>query len=570
MLDLHQFNCLGEALTSAVERWPNEVCLIEVDRDREKARLTYRQFREAAFPLARALQDAGMQSGSRAAIIMTNQSKWLISAYAILFAGGVLAPLDCKLTATEHLALLAHSKAEFLIIEYHLWRGIMQAQEFEKLDARTILVTEAPPNADLGGAKRWQDFRTSDEPPFVPRARKDPACIVYSSGTTSRPKGCVLTHGNYLEQCMAVAPIFPFWPGANYLSIIPTNHAIDFMGGFIMPFTGGGTVVHLRTLRPEYIRDAFTRYKITYMAVVPLILKSLQNGLRDRFAALPPLKRRVLNILIALNAALTRQRPKLKISRALLKDVHKAFGGNLHALLVGGAFTEPSTIKFFHDIGIPIYNGYGCTEACTAITLNDQKPFRPDTVGKAVPGMEIRILNPNSEGIGEVAVRSKTVMSHYLDDPEMTAETIVDGWLMTGDLGRVNSTGHLQLFGRKKNMIVTDEGKNIYPEDIETYFENLPAVKEFCVFAANYLWPARTMVGEQLVIVIHLQQSKTISPEMVAAINDRNRRLINYKRISGYLVWERDFPLTASMKIKRVELAAQIRESLTREAVVAL
>ena len=308
---------------------------------------------------------------------------------------------------------------------------------------------------------------------------------------------------------MAVAPIFPFWPGASYLSIIPTNHAIDFMGGFIMPFTGGGTVVHLRTLRPEFIRDAFTRYKITYMAVVPLILKSLQNGLRERFAALPPFKRRVLNVFIATNAALTRQRPKLKISRALLKDVHQAFGGNLHALLVGGAFTEPATIKFFHDIGIPIYNGYGCTEACTAITLNDQKPFRPETVGRPVPGMEIRILNPNAEGIGEVAVRSKTVMSHYLDDPEMTAETIVDGWLMTGDLGRVDATGHLQLFGRKKNMIVTEEGKNIYPEDIETNFENLPGVKEFCVFAANYLWPARTMIGEQLILVLHPQQGKT-------------------------------------------------------------
>ena len=137
MLDLQQFNCLGEALSAAVERWPDQVCLIEVDRDREKARLTYREFKEAASPLARALQDAGLQSGTRAAIIMTNQSKWLISAYAIFFAGGVLVPLDCKLTATEHLALLAHSKAEFLIIEYHLWRGIMQADGFENLAARS-------------------------------------------------------------------------------------------------------------------------------------------------------------------------------------------------------------------------------------------------------------------------------------------------------------------------------------------------------------------------------------------------------------------------------------------------
>ena len=130
-------------------------------------------------------------------------------------------------------------------------------------------------------------------------------------------------------------------------------------------------------------------------------------------------------------------------------------------------------------------------------------------MGKPLPGIEVRIVNPGADGVGEVAVRSETVMSHYLDDPEMTAETIVDGWLMTGDLGRLDASGHLQLVGRKKNMIVTAEGKNIYPEDIENVFEGL-AVKEFCVFAANYLWPERTMAGEQLVMVLHPEPGQTI------------------------------------------------------------
>jgi long-chain acyl-CoA synthetase len=569
MLDLTQYDSLGAALNASVRRWPTETCLIEADRDRERCRFTYAEFGDVARKLAMALQEAGFAAGDRAAILMTNQSKWLISAYAIFYCGGVLVPLDYKLSADEQSALLAHSKATLLITEYPLWRAICSTADFVPVTDEIVLVSEAPAGTALAGAKRWEDFQSARAPEFRARARKDTACIVYSSGTGGRPKGCVLTHENYLAQAKAVQALWPFWPGARYLSIIPTNHAIDFMGGFVMPFTGGGTVVHLRTLRPEFIREAFTRYKITYMAVVPLILRNLERGLREKFAALPAGKRKMLNAAIGINRAFTRRKPRLWLSQLLLKNVHKAFGGELRSLTVGGAFTEPKTLEFFHDLGIQIANGYGCTEACTAITVNDMRPFRPDTVGRSVPGMEVRIVNTGADGVGEVAVRSATVMSGYLDDPEMTAETIVDGWLMTGDLGRLDSDGQLQLLGRKKNMIVTAEGKNIYPEDIENVFEGL-AVKEFCVFAANYLWPARTMSGEQLVMVVHSEPGHEFTEATRQELAARNARLLPYKRISGYLLWEEDFPRTASMKIKRGPLAESIGRQLDRSAVVPL
>ena len=217
-------------------------------------------------PLARALEDAEFDAGDRAAIIMTNQSKWLISAYAIFYSGGVLVPLDYKLTAAEHLQLLEHSKAKVLVVEYYLWRAITQSPEFQNIKAKLVLVTEAPLGADLAGGFRWEDFKRKGAPDFVMRQREDVACIVYSSGTGGRPKGCVLTHENYLEQCRALTAWYPFWPGVRYLSILPTNHAIDFMVGFIGPFVCGACVVHLRTLRPEFVRDAFVRYRITYVS----------------------------------------------------------------------------------------------------------------------------------------------------------------------------------------------------------------------------------------------------------------------------------------------------------------
>ena len=569
MLNLDQYTCLGAALRDALDRWPNETCLIESDRDKERTRLTYSDFKETAAPLARAMEDADLQPGDRAAIIMTNQSKWLISAYAIFHGGGVLVPLDYKLTAPEHLQLLAHSQAKFLVVEYHLWRAIMQVPEFKKHKLQTVLVTEAPLGAELAGAFRWEDFRRKGAPTFVMRQREDVACIVYSSGTGGRPKGCVLTHENYLEQCKSLTAWYPFWPGVRYLSILPTNHAIDFMVGFVGPFVCGACVVHLRTLRPEFVRDAFVRYKITYVSLVPMVLKNLERGLRAKFDALPKAKRFFLDRLISVNKAFTRLHPHASLSRTLLPQVHRAFGGELKTIIVGGAFMEPSTLQFFYDLGVPVANGYGLTEACTALTVNDLKPFRPDTVGKPLPGVELRVLNPDSDGIGEVAVKSKTVMSHYLDDPELTAETIVDGWLITGDLGRFDGNGHLQLFGRKKNMIVTEGGKNIYPEDIEAAFDSLP-VKEYCVFAANYVWKQNRLGQEMLVLVLRLEQNQQFKDALKEDMAARNRTLPDYKRVGGYLIWGKDFPRTASMKIKRTALAEEIGESVERTAVVAL
>jgi long-chain acyl-CoA synthetase len=569
MLDLSKYQSIGGALKDAVEVFANEICLTEADREREDHRLTYREFRDRAMPVAAALQAAGFAAGDRAAILMTNQSRWLIAAYAIFYSGGVLVPLDYKLTADEQCQLLKHSNAGVLVTEYPIWRQLSAAPGREAAAAlKTIFVTDAPANADLAGAMRWENLGSAAAPQaeFRTRTRNDVATIVYSSGTGGRPKGCILTHENYLEQCIALTSLYPFAPGMRYLSILPTNHAIDFMVGFFGPFICGAAVVHLRTLRPEYVREAFVKYKITYVSLVPVVLKNLQKGLLDRFDALAPAKRRVFDALVAVNRALTRGQPRLWLSRRLLKQVHEAFGGELRAIIVGGAFTEPETLQFFYDLGIPVANGYGLTETVVAVTVNDLKPFRADTVGKPLPGMEVRVVNADAQGIGEVTVRSKTVMRGYLNEPELTAETIVGGWLMTGDLGRLDADGHLQLFGRKKNMIVTEEGKNIYPEDVESAFESLP-VKEFCVFAANYIWPERTMVGEQLILAIHLEPGQALTNELRQEITARNNRLLNYKRIRGIVTVDEDFPRTASMKIKRNVLAERLAK-LERSCVV--
>jgi long-chain acyl-CoA synthetase len=576
VIEVDRHSCLGEALGEAFVRWPGRTCLIEADRERENERFTYDEFRTRMLGVASFLSQRGFRPGDRAAILMTNQSKWHLAAAAVLHLGGILVPLDFKLAPDEHAALLAHCRPKLLVIEHFLWRALSGRREQTggraggragagALAAELVVVTEAPEGEPLAAAQaagaaveRWPEAASVGEPPALARRRReDVACIVYSSGTGGRPKGCLLTHENYLEQFRSLSELHPFGPGVRYLSILPTNHAIDFMVGFLGPYLCGATVVHLRTMRPEFVRDAFARYRITHAALVPMILKSLEAGIRRRIEERGPLARFLLERLAGANELLSRGRPNPRVARRLLPAVHGAFGGALRALFVGGAYTDPATLRFFHRLGIPVANGYGLTEAGTAITLDRLDPPRPETVGEPLPGVEIRIVNPDADGVGEIAVRGKTVMAGYLDDPELTRETIVDGWLLTGDLGRLDG-GALRLLGRRKNMIVTAGGKNIYPEDVETAFEGI-AAKEFCVFASHYLWPERAPGEERLVLAARLDgRTAAGRDELMREISRRNRALLDFQRVREILFWDSEFPRTASLKVKRAELAREI------------
>jgi long-chain acyl-CoA synthetase len=363
--------------------------------------------------------------------------------------------------------------------------------------------------------------------------------------------------------------------GDKFFSVLPTNHAIDFMCGFLLAQMMGGTVVHQRTLRPKYLASTMQRYGITQIALVPTILKNLEKKLRERLDDLPKWQRLIIDGLLDLNEAATRRRPNHALSSKLLKPLHDQFGGKLRFIFAGGAFVDRDTAEFFNRIGIPVVIGYGLTEAGTVLTVNDLEPFRGDTVGKPVDDTEIAIREPNELGIGEVWARGPTVMQGYLDEPGLTAEAIQDGWLRTGDLGTIDAAGHLKLVGRAKNMIVTEGGKNVYPEDIEALLGDLEGCEEHAVFAANYIWPASTMTGEQLILVIRPKKEasanfSSAAEEALQELRARNRRLAEYKRISGYVIWEDEFPQTASRKLKRPLLADQIRKRCERTVIEGL
>ena len=557
-MELSRLNHLGEALRDATFAFQSRVAFIEANRERENQRWTYRQVREEGDRFAGLLHEKGVQNDEMVAILMGNQGKWCLSALGALWAGARLMPVDYKLTPKEQWALMEHGRPGALVTEYGIWQKL-KASRPDTLEDLTVIVTEAPEDAALADAQRWEQAADSIQP--RERNREDIAAVVYSSGTGGTPKGCMLSHGNYLAQAEVLANLFPMEDGDRYFSILPTNHAIDFMCGFIIPLLSGATVVHQRTLRPQYLASTMKRYRITHMALVPMILKALETRVREKIEGLPNLAKQAVSGLLEAHKRVTRDKPRYGLSKRLLKPFHDAFGGHLRLLFCGGAFVEEKTADFFYELGIPVVIGYGLTEAGTVVTVNDLKPYRGDTVGKTVPGTRVEIRNGDSTGVGEVWVSGPTIMKGYLHEPEKTNEVIQDGWLATGDLGIFDPAGHLQLRGRLRNMIVTEGGKNIYPEDVESAFSDLRTSEENCVFATNYIWPKAEMTGETLTLVVRPSEDSA-EETLLEDVDARNRTLAEHKRIRNVLFWNEEFPRTASMKVKRLALVEQLKNHL--------
>ena len=555
--DVTRHDHLGALVAAAVAQHPSQLALIAASRRREVERITFSAFGQTARRVAARLEDLGLQPGDRVAILMSNQPRWLLTAAAVLMRGLVLVPLDPKLTPAEHAALIAHAQPKLLVAEHGMARLLP-----DDLACSHRWLSEAPGSAELPPEQRWETL-PDREGALVARTRDDLATIVYSSGTGGRAKGCMLTHGAYLSQLDALLERLPMAPGDRYFSILPTNHAIDFMVGFLGPLTCGATVVHQRTLRPELLKWTMQRYGITHMSVVPLLLTAFERSVRDAIAALPGWKRAAIEGLIGVNARLTERTPNHALSRRLLAPLHAAFGGQLRLLICGGAFTDRRQAEFFYRLGIPVVIGYGLTEACTVVTVNGLAPFRADSVGAPLSGTTVRIAARDATGVGEVCVQGPTLMQGYLDDPELTAQTLRDGWLYTGDLGWIDASDHLHLVGRTKDVIVTAGGKNVYPEDVEHAFAAV-AAEEVAVFAANTLWPSRSLGDEELVAVVRSLEGAALPLTEVARCN---RALPDYKRLAGVVPWSDAFPRTASMKLKRGELADQVGAAAGREII---
>ncbi|RMG45677.1 MAG: hypothetical protein D6718_06695, partial [Acidobacteria bacterium] len=400
-------------------------------------------------------------------------------------------------------------------------------------------------------------------PGWAPRpAPGAPALIVYTSGTTGDPKGVMLSREGIAENIRASLQRVRCDENDSVLSVLPLFHMLALLANGIGPALLGARTVFLAELDPERILEALREHGITLFACVPLFYYRVHERILSRVAALPPARRAMVRALMRV-CRTARRRFGWRLGRRLLPFLHRPFGTTLRMLVTAGAKIDPSVCDDLLDWGFPLVQAYGLTEATAVLTVTPLDELRGDSVGRPIEGVEIAIRDPGPDGVGEILARGPSLMLGYFKDPAATAAALENGWLKTGDLGRIGPDGHLRVTGRAKDVIVLASGKNVYPEELDEHYARSPLVAEICVVG---LEDPRRPGAERLhaVVVPDLEEARRRGyvnvREMVTwELESLGRELPPWQRLSGVTFRNSPLPRTATAKVRRLEVKRELQ-----------
>lgn len=512
---------------------------LQIRRDGRWIRYTYDEVLRATGTIAKRFTERGLKPGDRVALSAENGPEWGLAYLAIMRCGMTGVPLDPQLPPGEAWNAARFAGAKLLCAG----RGTHESLRKGRLPTDVEVVTLAdgfiPPPA-------------ASRDPAPDPVRVDPdaiASILFTSGTTLTPKAVPLTHRNLLTNASALLSVHRIGPCDELLSVLPLYHVFEFTGGFLVPLSAGATVTYVEPLKGAEITAAMQATGTTIMLVVPRLLKMFHDSIENAVAASGALKRTMFGAMSSLA-----DWSGNGIRRSLFAAIHKNFGGHLRMFVCGGSRLDPDLFHSFARLGFEVYEGYGLTETSPVLTLNPPGSPRAGSVGPALPNIELDLRNTNLEGIGEVWARGPSVMSGYLDNPIATRASIVDGWFRTGDLGKRDGDGFLFLTGRSSDLIVTGAGKNVYPDDVETRYAELPYAKEMCVFGV----PSADGMGDAVHAVVVIDEGarsdldrSSIEREVRLAAERIGEALPTHQRIGTLHFWDRELPKTSTLKAKR-------------------
>ena len=523
------------------------------EENKEKIeKVTYKEFQEDTYYLGTALTNIGMEK-NHIAVIGDNSYKWLTVYLTVLKSNSVLVPVDKELTSEEIINVLRSSDSEVL---FYAGKYEKYIEEFRKeLPNIKYFIgfnrkdNEANVLSYDKFMKQGKEKYEQGDKTYINIEHKNTnilKLLVYTSGTTGDPKGVMLTEHN-LVSCvyygLQVATVY-----TKCLSVLPYHHTYEAVAGILVALHKHVTICINDSLKN--VQKNLQLYKPDYIYLVPafteVFYKSIWNNAKKTG------KDKILKIMIPISNTL--RKVGIDLRSKLFKSIHEAFGGNLREIICGGAPIRPEIGKFFNDIGVMLLNGYGISECSPLVSVNRPKFNDSSTVGVILPCCEVKIENPNDEGDGEIWVKGDIVMMGYYKDPERTEKVLKDGWFNTEDYGKVNDKGQLVINGRKKNVIVLSNGKNIYPEEIENYVLRIPYVLETIVK------PIKNQNGQEVALCAEVflnsekveeMQIEKVEEQLKKDITKETKELPSYKHITKVEIRKTEFAKTTTNKIKR-------------------
>jgi long-chain acyl-CoA synthetase len=519
---------------------------------------------------ASTLSGLGIGAGDRCALLAENHYRWFVGYLGILRLGAVAVPLDTAYSVSQVRTVLRDSEAKAIVASSRYLDAAREAAAELVPRPHVLLLSGSTP-----GITSLTPPDTAPAAPGLPACaatEADPAVMLYTSGTTSDPKGVVLTHGNLRAERAGAFGVIRIDERDAILAILPLFHALAQIANLLLPLTAGARVVFLETVNSAEMMRAFAERRITAFCVVPQFYYLLHQRISERVAASGRLARTAFRALIALNSWL-RSYARVNVGRLLFREAHQAVGGRMRIMVCGGSRFDPKVGRDLFGIGFNIVQAYGLTECSGAATATRIGDPHVDTVGPPLDGVEVRIA-PDPDGShtrehddGEVLIRGPIVMSGYHNRPEVNAVALADGWLHTGDLGYLDRGGRLVITGRKKEIIVLASGKNIYPEEIESHYATSPFIKELCVLGiALPDQPSAERLHAVVVPNLDVMRERRIVNfrEIIRFdIESLSLSLPHHKRVLSFDVWMEDLPRTTTRKLKRHEIERLYNEKQT-------
>ena len=554
--EVQGLSSIPEAFMQVAEKYPEKIAIREPDSQGNYRSITFHDLRRKIDCLARALLDR--EEKPVVGITGMNSVAWAVTYLATLRAGGIVVPIDRELPVPEMLTILHYSGANIIFFDEKY------AEDFtEKLSGRNIrmvamntaycegiLLFNDLIHEGAGSSARLPDTWDCDAP----------ASICYTSGTTGQAKGVVLSQNNILANVRQMRQIGDITVDDVFLSILPVHHTFECTCGFLFPVTNGSSIYICRGIR--YVAEDMVNSKATILMAVPLLWEAMYRKIFGAIQSMKggPFKYRLGLTIASVGDILGRKGLRKKV----FSKVHDKLGGTMRLCISGGAGISPDVVDGFLKLGFSFIQGYGLTETAPIISVNTIKRNRIGSVGPVLPGVSVRIENPDIEGNGEIISRGPNVMKGYFNNPEATAEVLSDdGWFRTGDYGHIDDDGYLFITGRKKNVIIAKNGKNVYPEEIE-----LKIGQDLNILECMATGKKTETKGEEIWLIIVPNMEKfieyaeennfSLTTEYLAeymrkVVRDFNLSQPLYKRIARFIIREDEFPKTTTRKVRRKE-----------------